>query len=314
MSEKSFVGIDVSKLQLEIATSTGREWSCANQEGDFEGLIGELKGQAVELIVLEASGGYEGALVGSLSAAQLPVIVVNPRQVRDFAKASGRLAKTDRIDARVLAQFAQQIRPQLRALKDEHTRELEALLQRRKQILNMLVAERQRLQRASANVRTDIREHIHFLVKRLKDADRGLDELMRQTPLWREREELFKPVKGVGSQTLRVLCASLPELGQLNRRKIAALVGVAPYNCDSGTLRGTRHCWGGRSDVRCALYMAAVTAIRCNAVIRPFYQRLIAAGKTKKVAITACMRKLLTILNAMARDRAPWNENLHLTA
>jgi transposase len=188
------------------------------------------------------------------------------------------------------------------------------LLQRRKQILNMLVAERQRLQRALANVRTDIREHIHFLVKRLKDADRGLDELMRQTPLWREREELFKPVKGVGSQTLRVLCASLPELGQLNRRKIAALVGVAPYNCDSGTLRGTRHCWGGRSDVRCALYMAAVTAIRCNAVIRPFYQRLIAAGKTKKVAITACMRKLLTILNAMARDRAPWNENLHLTA
>jgi transposase len=173
MSEKIFVGIDVSKLQLDIATSTGREWSCANQEGDFEELTRELKAHAVELIVLEASGGYEGALVGSLSAAQLPVIVINPRQVRDFAKATGRLAKTDRIDARVLTQFAQQIRPQLRALKHEQTRELEALLQRRKQILNMLVAERQRLQIAPANVRTDIREHVHFLVKRLKDADRG---------------------------------------------------------------------------------------------------------------------------------------------
>jgi transposase len=314
MSEKIFVGIDVSKLRLDLATSTGREWSCANQEGEFEELIGELRALDVELIVVEASGGYEGAVVGSLSAAQLPVIVVNPRQVRDFAKASGRLAKTDRIDAQVLARFAQQIRPQLRPLKDEQTLELEALLQRRKQILNMLVAERQRLQIAPANVRSDIREHIHFLVKRLKDADRGLDELMRQTPAWREREELFEPVKGVGPQTLRVLCASLPELGQLNRRKIAALVGVAPYNCDSGTLRGKRRCWGGRADVRCALYMATVTAIRCNRVICAFHQRLIAAGKPKKSAITACMRKLLTILNAMARDRTAWNEQLHLPA
>lgn len=314
MSETIFVGIDVSKLRLDIALSSGREWSCANREGDFEDLIGELKGQPVELIVLEASGGYEGAVVGSLCAAELPVVVVNPRQVRDFAKATGRLAKTDRIDAQVLARFAQQIRPERRALKDEHTRELGALLQRRKQILSMLVAERQRLGRAAANVRTDIREHIHFLVRRLKDADRGLDELMRQTPVWREREALFKAVKGVGSQTLRVLCASLPELGRINRRKIAALVGVAPYNCDSGTLRGRRHCWGGRAEVRCALYMASITAIRCNPVIRPFYQRLIAAGKAKKAAITACMRKLLTILNAMVRDRTAWNENLHITA
>lgn len=314
MSEKIFVGIDVSKERLDIALNTGREWSCANQEGDFEELIGELKSLPVELIVLESSGGYEGAVAASLHAAQLNVFVVNPRQVRDFAKATGRLAKTDRIDARVLARFAEQIRPEPRAFKDEQTRELEALLQRRRQILSMLVAERQRLQRAAANVRTDIREHIHFLVKRLKDVDRGLDALMRQTPLWREREELFKPVKGIGPQTLRVLCASLPELGQLNRRKIAALVGVAPFNCDSGTLRGRRHCWGGRADVRCALYMAAVTAIRCNSVIRAFYQRLIGAGKAKKVAITACMRKLLTILNAMVRNRAAWDETLHRTA
>lgn len=314
MSEPIFVGIDVSKLRLDLATSAEQQWSCANQEGDFQELITRLKAQPVQLIVLEASGGYEGAVVASLSAAQLPVVVVNPRQVRDFAKATGRLAKTDRIDAQVLARFAQQIKPELRALKDEQTQQLQALLQRRKQILNMLVAERQRLARALENVRTDIREHIHFLVRRLKDTDRGLDELMRQTPLWREREELFKAIKGVGAQTLRVLCASLPELGQISRRKIAALVGVAPYNCDSGTLRGRRHCWGGRAEVRCALYMATVTAIRCNRVIRPFYLRLISAGKAKKAAITACMRKLLTILNAMVRDRTAWNENLHITA
>lgn len=314
MAERVFVGIDVSKQWLDIATSTGEQWRCANQEGDFKELLEALQSQPVELIVLEASGGYEGAVVAHLAAVELPVVVVNPRQVRDFAKASGRLAKTDAIDARVLAQFAQKIQPELRPLKDEQTRELEALLQRRKQILTMLVAERQRLQIAAVNVRTDIREHIHYLVKRLKDADRGLDELMRQSPLWREREELFKAVKGIGPQTLRMLCAELPELGQMNRRKIAALVGVAPYNCDSGTMRGRRRCWGGRVQVRCALYMAALSAVRYNPVIRVFYQRLLKAGKAKKAAITACMRKLLTILNAMVRDRSSWNENLHVTA
>jgi transposase len=314
MAEQIFVGIDVSKERLDVATSAGREWSCANREGDFTQLIDELKGLPVELIVLEASGGYEGAVVGSLAAVKLPVIVVNPRQVRDFAKACGKLAKTDRIDAQMLARFAQAVKPELRALKDEQTQALDALLQRRKQILAMLVAERQRLQRAAQNVRTDIREHINFLARRLKEADRALDELMRGSPLWREREELFKAVKGVGPQTLRTLCASLPELGQLNRRKIAALVGVAPYNCDSGTMRGRRICWGGRAEVRCALYMAAVTAVRCNPVIRAFYERLLNAGKAKKSALTACMRKLLTILNAMARDRTAWNENLHLAA
>jgi transposase len=304
----------VSKERLDIALTDGQQWSCANQEGDFEELAGRLRAEQVGLIVLEASGGYEGAVVASLSAAGLPVVVVNPRQVRDFAKACGRLAKTDRIDARVLAQFAQRIQPELRPLKDEQTRELEALLQRRRQILGMLTAERQRLAIAATNVRTDIREHIHFLVKRLKDADSALDELIRQTPLWREREELFKPVRGIGPQTLRTLCASLPELGSLNRRKIAALVGVAPYNCDSGKFAGTRRCWGGRADVRTTLYMAVVCATRYNPVIRSFYQRLVQAGKAKKLALTACMRKLLTILNAMVRDGAQWNQNLHLTA
>ena len=178
----------------------------------------------------------------------------------------------------------------------------------------MLVAERQRLAIAEVNVRTDIREHINFLVRRMKDVDRGLDDLIRDTPLWREREKLFEPVKGVGPQMLRTLCASLPELGQLNRRQIAALVGVAPYNCDSGKFAGTRRCWGGRADVRTALYMASVTAARFNPVIRAFYQRLVQAGKAKKLALTACIRKLLTILNAMVRNQTSWDERLHLIA
>jgi transposase len=314
MSESTFIGIDVSKDQLDIAASNGEHWSCANREGDFAELVERLQGRSVQLIVLEASGGYEGAVVASLAAAGLPVVVINARQARDFAKACGRLAKTDRIDASVLALFAEKIRPEVRPLKDEHTRELEALLQRRRQLLQMLVAERQRLQLAVGGIRTDIREHIHFLLKRLKDVNGDLDELMRKTDLWREREQLFKPVKGVGPQTLRILCGLLPELGQLNRRKIAALVGVAPYNCDSGTLRGKRHCWGGRAEVRCALYMAAVTAVRCNPVIRAFYHRLLKAGKAKKLVLTACMRKLLTILNAMARDRSAWDETRHVIA
>ena len=314
MTEKIFAGIDVSKERLDVALSDGQQWSCANREGDFQELIAKFTAAQVRLIVLEASGGYEGSVVASLAAVQLPIVVVNPRQVRDFAKACGRLAKTDRIDALVLAQFAQKIQPELRALKNEQTRELEALLLRRRQILGMLIAERQRLATAATNVRTDIREHIKFLVRRLKDADRSLDELIKQTPLWREREELFKPVRGVGPQTLRTLCASLPELGQLNRRKIAALVGVAPYNCDSGTFAGKRRCWGGRAEVRTVLYMAVISATRYNPVIRAFYQRLVQAGKAKKLALTACMRKLLTILNAMVRDGAQWDENLHLTA
>lgn len=311
MSEKIFVGIDVSKDRLDVATSNGERWWCANRECDFAELIERLRSSSVGLIVLEASGGYEGAVVGSLAGAQLPIVVINPRQVRDFAKACGRLAKTDQIDVNTLALFAEKIRPEVRPLKDEQTRELEALLQRRKQLLNMLVAERQRLQIAVANVRTDIREHIHFLVKRLKDVNSDLDALMRKTELWQEREQLFKPVKGIGPQTLRTLCALLPELGRLNRRQIAALVGVAPYNCDSGTLRGKRRCWGGRAEVRCALYMASISAARFNPVIHAFYERLLQAGKAKKLALTACMRKLLTILNAMVRDGSVWNVKLH---
>jgi transposase len=314
MAEAIFVGIDVSKEQLDVATSVGELWSCANQEGDFSALVERFRSLGVQLIVLEASGGYEGPVVGSLSAAGLPVVVINPRQVRDFAKATGQLAKTDRIDAQVLAQFAERIRPELRVFKDEQTVELTGLLQRRQQILSMLVAERQRLAMAPANVRSDIREHINFLVRRLKEVNGLLDELIRKSPLWRAREQLFTAVKGIGPQTFRSVCALLPELGELNRKQIAALVGVAPYNCDSGTLRGTRRCWGGRAGVRSALYMATISAARFNPVIRTFYERLIRAGKTNKVALVASMRKLLTILNAMARDATAWNENLHQTA
>lgn len=312
-AEQICIGIDVSKETLDIGTSRQEHWSCANDEEGIQALIAAVSTRSIERIVLEASGGYEAAVVAGLARAGLPVIVVNPRQVRDFAKATARLAKTDRIDALVLAEFGQKIQPEVRPLKDEQTRELEGLLARRRQIVGMLTAERQRLAMAAPGVRRDIKEHIHFLVKRLKDSNRGLDEALRASPVWREREELFKPVKGIGKQTLFSLCALLPELGQLGRRKLAALVGVAPFNCDSGTLRGKRRCWGGRADLRCVLYMATLSALRSNPVIRAFYQRLLKAGKPKKLAITACMRKLLTILNAMVRDHAAWNEKLHIT-
>jgi transposase len=314
MSEKIYVGIDISKDTLDVATCEQEHWVFANDETGMQQLTDALRTRSLELIVLEASGGYEAACVAALAAAQFPLVVVNPRQVRDFAKATGRLAKTDRIDAEVLAQFGARLKPEVRVLKDEQTRQLEALLARRRQILAMLTAERQRLAMAANVVRRDIREHIHWLVKRLKDSDRELDTALRSSPVWREREVLLKPVKGVGPQTLLSLCALLPELGQLNRRQLAALVGVAPFNCDSGTLRGRRRCWGGRAELRAVLYMATLNAAHYNPVIRAFYQRLLRAGKPKQLALVACMRKFLTLLNAMARDHSAWNPALHVTA
>jgi len=307
------VGIDVSKDILDVALSTGARFSSANDEKGILGLVEQLKQLQPERIVLEATGGYEQALVAELAFNKLPVTVVNPRQVRDFAKALGRLAKTDALDAEVLMHFAQAVKPEPRALPDEQTRELEALVVRRRQLLGIVLAERQRLAKAQAVVRQDIRAHITWLIKRLKETDRQLGTALRASPLWREREQLFKPVKGVGRVLLSTLSASLPELGRLNRRQIAALVGVAPFNSDSGKFKGKRHCWGGRADVRAVLYMAALSAKRFNPAIRVFYERLIAAGKPKKVALTACMRKLLSILNAMVRDRAQWNPSLHLS-
>lgn len=308
------VGVDVAKETLDVCLSDGTRIHCVNEEPGFVELVERLKPLQPKRIVLEATGGYEQALVAALSVAGLPVIVVNPRQVRDFAKALGRLAKTDPIDAEVLMLFAGAVRPEYRALPDEQTRALEALVVRRRQVLAMLVAERNRLSCAPAVVRRDIRTHITFLVKRLKDADRQLGEALRASPLWREREQLFRPVKGVGRMTVTSLCAGLPELGRLNRREISALAGLAPFNCDSGTLRGKRRCWGGRAELRAALYMAALSAVRYNPVIRAFFQRLTAAGKPFKVAITACMRKLLCILNAMVRDGSQWDPSRHVIA
>lgn len=314
MSGALNIGIDVSKDTLEICTSAGEHWQCKNDPEGIAGLVQRCQALMPERIVLEATGGYEAAVVAELATAKLPVIVINPRQVRDFAKASARLAKTDRIDADVLVAFTEAIKPEVRVLKDEHTHALEAVLGRRRQLVGMLTMERQRLAQAAPIVRKEIKAHIAWLVKRIKDIDRELTDLLRSSPVWRERETLFSAVQGVGTQTILSLCASLPELGQLNRKRIAALVGVAPFNCDSGEHRGQRHCWGGRAGLRAVLYMAALSAKRFNPVIRTFYERLIAAGKPKKLALTACTRKLLTILNAMARDKAAWNPNLHLAA
>jgi transposase len=312
MSTALNVGIDVSKNLLDVCTSENAVLKFGNDPEGIESLVKRLKDRSIERVVLEATGGYEAPLVAALAAAGLPVIVVNPRQVRDFAKASARLAKTDQIDAAVLVAFAQAIKPEVRPLKDEQTQALEAVLTRRRQLIGMLTAERQRLDMAAPLVRRELKAHVAWLVKRIKEIDRDLTGMLRESPVWRERENLLGAVKGVGKQTILALCASLPELGKLNRRKLAALVGVAPFNCDSGTLRGKRHCWGGRSDLRAVLYMATVTALRCNPVIRAFYQRLLRAGKPRKLAITACMRKLLTILNAMVRDNATWNPTLHV--
>jgi len=303
----SYVGIDVSKDFLDGFATPEARLRVTNGEAGVSELMAWLQSRTIERIVIEATGGYEAAVVATLGAANWPVVVVNPRQVRAFSKALGRLAKTDRIDAQVLAHFGEAVKPELRPLKAEETRELEALLARRRQLLGMLVAERQRLVQAPARVRKDLKAHIVWLVKRLKESDQGLRELLRQSPVWREREDLLGKVQGIGTQTLLSLCALLPELGTLRRKPLAALVGVAPFNCDSGTFRGKRRCFGGRAALRCALYMATVSAIRCNPVIRPFYQRLLAVGKAKKVAIVACMRKLLTILNAMVRDNLAWD-------
>lgn len=315
MSATLNIGVDVSKDALDACTSDNQNFQSSNDPEGHAALIDWLGKLPIERIVLEATGGYEAALVASLAAAQLPVIVVNPRQVRSFARATARLAKTDRIDAAVLAAFAEAIKPEIRPLKDAQTALLEALLTRRRQLVGMLGAEQQRLQLAhSAAVRRELKAHIAWLHKRLKDSDRDLSGTLRESPIWRERENLLGAVQGVGTQTILTLCASLPELGRLSRRQLAALVGVAPFNCDSGTLRGRRHCWGGRAEVRAVLYMAAVTAARWNPVIRPFYLRLLKAGKPKKLAIVACMRKLLTILNAMVRDHSAWNPRLHIGA
>jgi transposase len=278
-----------------------------SDEAGLDRLVADLRQvDTVELVVLEATGGYEALTVAKLAAAAIPVVVVNPRQVRDFAKSLGRLAKTDVIDARMLALFGERVRPAVKSLKDEQTRALEGLLARRRQLIEMIVAEQNRLIHARGEVRKSIERTITFLKKQIKRLDRDLDDAIHASPLWREKEALYRGVPGVGPQMTATLLACLPELGQLNRREISALVGVAPFNRDSGTLRGRRTIYGGRATVRGALYMATLVATRHNPVIRAFYQHLLAQHKPKKLALVACMRKLLVILNTMAKTREPW--------
>jgi transposase len=303
-----FVGIDVSKEWLDVYLLAGKTSERFENSADDQRRLAErLAAVPVERIVLEATGGYERLLVSVLMAADLPVVVVNPRQVRNFAKAVGKLAKTDRIDAEVLACFAAAVRPKLRPLPNEYEQKLRETLARRAQLIGMRTMEMNRLQQAHAiQVRRDVQAVVNFLDKRLRAIDQELDELIKASPVWQEKVDLLKTVPGVGEQTARTLIAALSELGSGSRQQLAALVGVAPLNRDSGTFRGQRMTWGGRAVVRRALYMAVLSASRFNPTIRAHYQRLRQAGKKAKVALVACMRKLLTILNAMLRDRKPW--------
>jgi transposase len=302
-----FVGMDVSKAQLDIAIRPEGRFAVPNNDAGVAQLIERVKALPAGLVVLEATGGLEIPLAGALALARVPVVVVNPRQVRDFAKATGQLAKTDAIDAEVLARFAEAIRPQPRPLPDEQTQVLAALVGRRHQLIEMLTAEKNRLASARRVIRKNLRAHIAWLERALHQADTDLAEAIRQSPIWREKDQRLRSVPGIGPVLTTTLLATLPELGTLTHRQIAALVGVAPLNRDSGTLRGRRTCGGGRAQVRAVLYMAALTAARFNPVLRTFYRRLCAAGKAKKVALVACMRKLLTIVNAMLKHRTPWN-------
>ena len=305
--EPRFVGIDVSKAQLDVAVRpTGKRWTLPYDQTEIEGLIPQIVDLEPALVLLEATGGLELPLVAALAAAALPVVVVNPRQVRDFAKATGTLAKTDILDAGVLAHFADAVRPEVRPLKDAETQVLNSLTARRHEVMTMLVSEKNRLGTAIGAVSPRIETHIAWLEQELSDLDKGLRQTLRRSPVWREKDDLLRTVPDVGEQLFLTLLANLPELGTLNRRQIAALVGVAPYNRDSGTLRGKRAVWGGRSRVRAVLYMGALVASRHNPAIRDFYQRLLAAGKPKKVALVGSMRKLLVILNGMLKHGSPW--------
>lgn len=308
---ETYIGIDVAKAQLDVAVRpTGENWQVATDLQGITQLQERLQELAPTLIVLEATGGLELPLVGALGAAGLPVVVVNPRQVRDFARALGRLAKTDALDAQVLAHFGEAAKPQLRPLADSQTQELKALVARRRQVVEMLVAEKNRQRRTLPRVQQRIARHLKVLEQELAELDRDLGQLLRQSPLWREQEDLLRSVPGIGPTLAATLLAQLPELGSLGRRQIAALAGVAPLNRDSGTLRGKRTTWGGRASLRAALYMATLAATRWNPAIRAFYLRLCGTGKAKKVALTACMRKLLCILNAMLKHGQSWNPNL----
>jgi transposase len=303
-----FVGIDVSKGRLDVAVRPeGRRWSISNDATGLAELVKELQQLKSALVVLEPTGGYERELVSSLVRAKMCFVVVNARQVRDFAKALGKLAKTDRIDADVLAHFGEAIQPEPRLLPDEDTAELDALITRRRQLVEFRAAEMARKHLSAEVVRPSIDKVIDFLSKQIDEIDRDFRKLLRKTPAWREKDNLLQSIPGIGPVVSCTLLAQLPELGRLSRKQIASLAGVAPFNRDSGSHRGPRRIWGGRAPVRSVLYMAAVTGARHNPVLRSFFQRLVGNGKSSKTALTACMRKLLTWANAMLRDGKKWN-------
>ena len=306
-STGTWVGLDVSKAHVDVAIDGGRQWrEATDSAAGLARLSNALVQAEASLVVMEASGGYESPVAAALTAAGLPVAVVNPRQVRHFARAMGVLAKTDRLDARTLARFAAVVQPAPKPLPDEAHRELTELVQRRRQLVDMLVAEKLRRRGASGRVGQQIQQHVQWLEQQIQELDRDLDQLVRTSPLWRDTDNLLRGVPGIGPTTVATLLAELPELGHLSRRQIAALVGVAPLARDSGSLHGRRTCWAGRASVRTALYMATLVATRYNPTIRQAYQRLRQAGKPTRVALVACMRKLLVALNAMLAHRTPW--------
>jgi transposase len=306
-----FVGIDVSKATLDIDSYPhSHPQSFSNDEAGRSAALAALRRQLPTLIVVEATGGLETPLVAMLVAKGIPVAVINPRQARDFAKAIGILAKTDQVDAHVLARFAQAVRPEARPPHTPETVELAAVLMRRRQLIEMLTAENNRLSMAVPRVAKTIRRHVAWLEKQLANTDADLDGLIRQSTAWQHKAMLLESVPGMGRVTSTSFLAQLPELGQLTNKQIAALVGVCPYSRDSGTKRGRRAIWGGRATLRAALYMAALVGTRHNPVLKDFYQRLLAVGKPKKVALVACMRKLLTILNSMIKHDQPWKHEV----
>ena len=314
MSMRVFIGIDVSKAHLDIAVRPGgAQWQVENQAEGITRLVERLKGLHPTLIVLEATGGLEVEVTAMIAAAGLGIAVINPRQARAFAKSLGKLAKTDKIDAGILAHFADAIRPEPRTLPDEETVQLQAWITRRRQVVEMLVAEKNRVYLAHKTVQARLKHHIVWLNEELEDLDHQLRDKLQHSPLWREKDELLRSVPGVGPVLSTTLLAELPELGKLDRKKIAALVGVAPFNRDSGFMQGKRAIWGGRASVRTVLYMAIHSARRFNPVIKAFYDRLIQSGKLPKVALTACMRKMLTILNAMLASGSSWQPDLAAT-
>ena len=306
--EQTFIGIDVSKDRLDVHVRPSDEAFAVARDGvGLAALVERLGALDPRLVVLEATGGFELTVAAALAAAGMPLAVVNPRQIRDFARATGQLAKTDALDAKVIARFAEQVRPEPRPVPDAQARALGELVARRRQIIEMMTAERNRRgQLTSRCLVKGVERVLAALQKELSEIEREIGDGIRGTPAWRERDELLRSVPGIGNVVARTLIADLPELGHLDRKQIAALVGVAPLNRDSGAMRGKRTTWGGRAKVRSALYMAALVASRHNSVLAAFYQRLVSAGKAKKLAITAVMRKLLTILNAMIRDSTPW--------